>query len=88
MKTNGLTGVSVNGLSSDLDESESNDIHEENVNGLSHFSDSEASALDLEDFIDDEAIEASSSEEENEDDSEEEDEEIDPPPRKSKSRRS
>ena len=70
------------------------------VNGIPHFSDSEDSAVDLDDLIDDEASEASDDESESENDGdedeveegeegeeEEEEEEILPPKKKSKSKR-
>jgi hypothetical protein len=71
----------------DEDEEESSEEPVEKVkkvNGVPHFSDSEDSAVDLKDLIDDEAIEAS--EDASDEDEEEEEEEI-PPPKKSKSRR-
>jgi len=54
------------------------------VNGTSHFSDSEDSALDLNDLIDDEAEEASEDEEDMEEDDNEEEESESPPPKKSR----
>lgn len=80
-----------NGVDSENDAEEDDDESSDEpfqatkkVNGVPHFSDSEDSAVDLDDLIDDEAEEAS------DDESEEEEEEEDiapPPPKKSKSRR-
>lgn len=79
-----------NGVDSEDDMEEDDDESSEEsvqatkkVNGVPHFSDSEDSAVDLDDLIDDEAEEAS------DDESEEEEEEdiAPPPPKKSKSRR-
>jgi U3 small nucleolar RNA-associated protein 5 len=97
--------VVENGIEEDEDEDEDDSSDEESedeprpkkVNGVPHFSsteDSEDSAVDLEDLIDDEASEASD-EESNEssnsedDDEDEEDEDVPPPPptQKSKTRR-
>lgn len=74
------------------DEDDREEVKPKKVNGVPHFSDSEDSAVDLEDLIDDEASEASDEEEEDDDEEEEEededeDEEDIPPPKKSKSRR-
>jgi U3 small nucleolar RNA-associated protein 5 len=68
------------------DDEESSDEQVETakkVNGVPHFSDSEDSAVDLDDLIDDEASEASN----DNSDEEEEEEEAPPPAKKSKSRR-
>ena len=79
-----------NGVDSEDDMEEDDDESSEEsaqatkkVNGVPHFSDSDDSAVDLDDLIDDEAEEAS------DDESEEEEEEdiAPPPPKKSKSRR-
>jgi hypothetical protein len=64
----------------DEEDEEREDGQSKKPNGVPHFSDSDDSALDLDDLIDDEAIEAS------EDESEEEEEEL-PPPKKSKRHR-
>ena len=75
------------------DEDECEDSEDEpkpkKVNGVPHFSDSEDSAVDLEDLIDDEASEASEDEDEEEeedDEEEEEEEDVPPPPPKKKSK--
>ena len=78
-------GERMNGVGSE-DEDEEEEEEEvatvKKVNGVSHFSDSEDSAVDLNDLVDDEASEVS----ENEDD-DTESEDISPPNKKPKSRR-
>jgi hypothetical protein len=79
----------MNGVDSEDEEEEGEIAPVKKVNGIPHFSDSEDSAVDLEDMLDEEASEDDESEgEDDENEGEDDDDESEgiPPPKKSKSR--